>query len=112
LGDVNGDNFADVILGAPLYGSNDEGRVYVFYGSPDMDLTCDLYFDGEQGIKGWFGYPVRAGDVDNDGIDDLLVSARQYDNAKGRAYLYYGGTNMDTIPDKIFTGENSGDLFG
>ena len=112
LGDVNGDNFADVILGSPLYGSNDEGRVYVFYGAPDMDLTCDLYFDGEPGMTGWFGYPVRAGDVDNDGIDDLLVSARQYDSAKGRAYLYYGGTNMNTDRDKTFIGENSGDLFG
>ncbi len=55
---------------------------------------------------------IEAGDVNKDGFNDILVSAPGYDNNKGRCYLYYGGTTMDTVADKIFTGENSDDYFG
>ena len=46
-GDVNGDNYDDIILGAPYYdnGSGDEGRVFVFYGSAhslQVKVFCEL----------------------------------------------------------------------
>ncbi|MFH0734918.1 MAG: FG-GAP-like repeat-containing protein [bacterium] len=55
---------------------------------------------------------INAGDVNKDGFNDLFVSAPGYDNNKGRCYLYYGGSAMDNVADKIFTGETMGDNFG
>ena len=44
-----------------------------------------------------FGSYLDAGkDVDGDGYSDLLIGAPRYSSKKGRAYLFYGGPNMDT----------------
>ena len=95
-GDVNGDGYADVIVGAPGYdnGQTDEGRAFVYYGSAG----------GLSGSPGWtaesdqqgasFGISAAtAGDVNGDGYADVIVGARDYDNGQeneGRAYVYYG----------------------
>jgi cytohesin len=113
LGDINGDNYADVIIGAVLY-NKEQGRVYIYYGGPDMDSTCDLILDGEAGTAGRFGRIVKTGDLNNDGYDDVFVTAPASvaHPWKGRAYLYYGGESMTTTGVKIFEGENAGDFFG
>jgi ankyrin repeat protein len=115
LGDLNGDGYDDVILGACKY-RNYQGRVYVFLGGPEMDQKYDLVFDGEEVTTGAFGYKILVGDVDNDNCDDLLLTAPAYapiaQSWKGRAYLYYGGDPMDTICDRVFEGENIDDHFG
>ncbi|MHC4538871.1 MAG: ankyrin repeat domain-containing protein [Planctomycetota bacterium] len=113
LADVNGDGYADVIIGAVLY-NNEQGRVYVYYGGPDMDSTCDLTLTGEVGTTGRFGRMVKTGDVNNDSYDDVLVSApfSATHPWKGRAYLYYGGSPMDSHYDKVFEGEFDKDGFG
>jgi ankyrin repeat protein len=113
LGDVNGDNYEDVLVGAVWY-NNLQGRVYIFHGGPNMDLKCDLIIDGEAGTTGRFGYLIDVGDVDNDNCNDLLITAPISDTQpwKGRAYLYYGGEPMDTNCDVVFEGENEGDSFG
>jgi hypothetical protein len=87
-GDVNGDGFADVIVGAPfanrngLYGA---GVVYVFFGKAAgfatldvLDLTsssASVYIiQGREGVSHWpgLGNSVSgAGDVNNDGFDDV-----------------------------------------
>ncbi|MBA7473234.1 hypothetical protein ES707_08569 [subsurface metagenome] len=79
-----------------------------------MDNVVDLTFDGEsQGIC-HFGNWLAEGDVNGDGIKDLLVSANRWpdETYQGRVYLYYGGANMDATADKTFTGENAFDRFG
>jgi len=104
-GDIDGDGYDDILIGAGKYG-NQKGRVYLFYGGPDMDTTCDLIFEGE--TEGdLFGTPVSCGDIDNDGYDDILIGASKYSNNQGRAYLYWGSkrNSMDANPDKIFDGE-------
>ena len=113
LGDVNGDGVPDVILGALGYNS-DQGRVYIYYGGPDMDGNPDVIIDGEPGVAGGFGRTCTTGDVNGDGYEDLFVGAIKYPNGDytGRIYLYYGGDPMDTNCDLIFTGEKSGDVFG
>lgn len=77
-GDLNGDGYADVAAGAPFYdgGHSDEGRVWVFYGSPSgLSLTPDWWAEADQ-VGAFFGFSASGGgDVNGDGYDDLLVGA-------------------------------------
>jgi len=95
-GDVNGDGFDDVVVMAPQYdnGEMDEGRVYLYLGSSSgLSATSSWTTEGNQvdAIFGWSA--ASAGDVNNDGYDDVVVGAPGYDNgetSEGRAYLYLG----------------------
>jgi len=117
-GDVNNDGYDDVIVGAQGYysGGYDAGRVYVYYGGAGMDTIADLVMTGEH-AGDYFGSTVSdAGDLNNDGFADLLVSAYHYENIDkepGRVYIYYGGSTKDTIADLVFygsTGQSAGDI--
>jgi len=116
-GDVNGDGFADVVVGAYQNdaGGTDAGRAYVFYGGarphdrPDLTLTGATAGDS-------FGFSVAGvGDTNKDGFADVAVGA--YHNAAGgkdagRVYLYYGGTAPSDKAALVWTGEAAGDAFG
>jgi hypothetical protein len=110
-GDVNNDGYDDVIVGAPNYNSN-TGRAYIYYGGSSMDSTVDVIMTGE-GINNCFGLSVSgAGDVNNDGYDDVIVGAYYYNSYTGRAYIYYGGSSMDSMADVTMTGEGTNNGFG
>jgi uncharacterized protein YkvS len=110
IGDVNGDGFDDLIVGAKSL--NGTGEAYVYYGGSAMDATADVTLAAVGGDSN-FGVNVDfAGDVNSDGFADVLVGADGYDSSRGHAYLYFGGTAMDATPDLTFTGENVGDLLG
>src|SRR5690606_92605 len=99
-GDVNGDGFSDIIVGAPYNdaGGISAGRAYIYYGGTTMDNVADVSFTGEA-ENNEFGVSVSsAGDVNGDGYSDVIIGARYNDaggGIAGRAYIYYGGTNMD-----------------
>jgi hypothetical protein len=111
-GDLNGDGFSDVIVGAAGNdaGGEDAGRAYVYFGGITPNAIADLRLTGTAGEH--FGYAVApAGDVNNDRFDDVVIGAPE-SGGNGRAYLYLGGPSPDTVPDRIFTGEMPGDGFG
>lgn len=79
-GDINGDGYSDVIIGAPSYGyllnqQDFYGRVYIYYGSSrGLADTAGSYIDGEK-VRAYFGYIVtNAGDINGDGYSDIAVS--------------------------------------
>src|SRR5690606_33128287 len=105
-GDVNGDGFDDLLVGAPHAdpsGTGDGGESYVVFGGQPLGANLDLAtLDGSNGfvLEGIHssdrsGASVSsAGDVNGDGIDDLLVGAYQADpggsNDAGETYLVFG----------------------
>jgi hypothetical protein len=102
-GDVDGDGYDDIVIGASNY---KRGRTYLFYGGPGMDTTPDLILEG-QNEGDLFGVGIGCGDIDNDGYEDIVIAACGYRENRGRAYLYWGSdrNSMDANPDKIFAGE-------
>ncbi|MCB9178872.1 MAG: FG-GAP repeat protein [Flavobacteriales bacterium] len=95
-GDVNGDGFSDIIVGAPYLsnGQTNEGRVYVFHGSATgPSATPDWMTESDQ-ASALFGYAVNcAGDVNGDGYSDVVVGAYRFSNGQtweGRAFVYHG----------------------
>ena len=112
-GDVNGDGYADVIVGAWFYNS-ETGRTYVYHGSENgLNTTPAFIATGEEPFS-YFGRAVgTAGDVNADGYDDVIIGAFQYFNATGRAYVYLGSANgLGATPAFTATGETSFDGFG
>ncbi len=118
-GDVNGDGHADLVVGAPNYGgSNQNGRAYVFYGGPGLVSkgagSANVILTGE--ILSMFGCAVAsAGDVNGDGINDLIVGGRIYFD-RGRAYVFYGGSGLVSkgagSADEILSGDSDDSGFG
>lgn len=97
-GDVNGDGYDDVIIGA--YGDDDSGRnsgsAYVYYGSSvGIDTASeDKIIASDAAESDYFGVSVSgAGDVNGDGYDDVIIGANGNDDSgdgSGSAYVYYG----------------------
>ena len=116
-GDVNGDGYADVIVGARLNdaGGTNAGRAYVFYGGSGADSLADLTLTGAA-AGDQFGMSVgSAGDFNGDGKSDVLVGAPLNDAGgtdAGRAYVFYGGPGADATPDLTLTGLAAGDQYG
>ena len=88
-GDVNGDGYDDVIVGAPYFsnGSSYIGRAYVYLGSPSgLSATPSATLTAEEGVY-FFGASVSsAGDINGDGYGDVIVGALNSD----KVYVYLG----------------------
>lgn len=110
-GDFNGDGYDDILVGA--WGSqNYKGAVYIFLGGVSMDSKPDLVLFGEN-EGDYFGQSVSsAGDVNNDGYDDIIIGAYGYNSRQGRAYIYFGSSDLSNTTPLIFTGEATGNNFG
>jgi hypothetical protein len=100
-GDVDGDGYDDVIVGASLYDADetDEGAAFVFLGSAagiadGTPSTAHAQLESNQ-TSSRFGLSVSgAGDVDGDGYGDVVVGASSYNAdeiAEGAAFVFLGG---------------------
>jgi Ca2+-binding RTX toxin-like protein len=102
-GDVNGDGFDDVIIGAP-YARNGAGESYVVFGkasgfSASFDLSAingnnGFRIDGIDANDGSGNSVASAGDINHDGFDDLIVAAANADpggnDKAGESYVVFG----------------------
>ncbi len=101
-GDVNNDNYDDIIIGA-YNASNKFGKAYIVYGNEslpkDMNLAvANASFIGEK-EDSWAGFSVAGiGDFNKDSYDDFIIGAKYYENElnhrTGRAYIIYGNQSL------------------
>ena len=137
-GDVNGDGYDDLIIGARSADPNGagSGETYVVYGGASAPGTDGvLALSALDGINGFTlngidpndgsGTSVSsAGDVNGDGYDDLIIGARSADpngGSSGETYVVYGGatgtestvpvTAQGTVSADNFTGNAGADTF-
>ncbi|MCK4257236.1 FG-GAP repeat protein, partial [candidate division WOR-3 bacterium] len=119
VGDVNGDGYKDIIVSAPRHnfgGNTEAGAAYIFFGGSSMDSIFDVKMGGEAEEDN-FGYSAScAGDVNGDGYDDVIVGSPRYNfggnTGAGAAYIFLGGSSMDSIFDVKMGGEAIKDIFG
>jgi hypothetical protein len=116
-GDVNGDGYADVAVGAPLAGSGTgTGAAYVYYGGPQgVRSTPDATLIGDDVPNRNLGKSFAAADFNGDGYGDLVVGASLYGGAMppGRAYFYPGSASgIASRPTLMLTGRGGDDRFG
>ena len=133
-GDVNGDGFADLLLGAvsadgPDNGADLAGEAYLVLGGERLPDIVDTAAAGVAALiygaaaKDRLGRSATTGDVNGDGLSDLLISAPDVgtrDGSKVRAgavYVFYGRPRgpypgSTAQADITLEGLDAGDIFG
>ena len=104
-GDINGDGFDDILIGTNPLGQSNPGEAYVVFGGSNVGSGGSLELASLNGRNGFImhginegdrsGYSVsKAGDVNGDGLDDIIVGALRADvdgkTDAGQAYVVFG----------------------
>jgi hypothetical protein len=98
-GDINGDGFADLVVGVP--DGNSGGFVLVYLGSATGFSTAASLLPAPPGKLEFGGWVESAGDINGDGYGDVLVSA-PYNTAS--VYVYLGSPTGLSLSDTVLSG--------
>ena len=110
-GDVNGDSLDDILIGAPDpddINHRGRGKAYVILGHTDLGKNASLELSALNGVNGFVingisdgdrcGYSVSsAGDINGDGLDDILIGAPAGPNGRdsaGKTYVIFGNAQL------------------
>jgi len=107
VGDFNGDNKDDLLIGAKAVSG--DGEAYIIYGNSTLPTTGNITISDIKNITvsfaGWSGEPdtfgeqVCAADLNNDGFDEIIVSAPGYTpmSNKGSIFIINGSSSLPSI---------------
>jgi hypothetical protein len=119
---VNGDGYADFLLGVPGWNSvtqDDVGKVMVYHGGSNLpsNPTYEL-FSPVPAASQHFGRTVApAGDVNGDGYDDVIVGTPNYAeggfSSRGAVWVFHGGpSGLSATPARTWIGPAEDGQFG
>lgn len=102
VGNINGDNFGDIIIGGENCNSYD-GATYVVFGKASgwaatlslgsLNGTTGFRVDGVAGAAARAGFSVSSGNINGDSYDDIIIgawNAAYYGNGAGVTYVLFG----------------------
>ena len=103
-GDINGDGYDDLLIGAWQHNTS-MGRSYVVFGGKNVGSSGVIALSNLNGVNGFkldgefigdqSGWSVNtAGDINGDGYPDLIIGAISYAGATGRSYVVFGGQSV------------------
>src|SRR5688572_2499264 len=129
IADTNLDGFDDWVVGAPFDDGDgnatnsgaDRGRAFLFLGGAPTNASADLTFTGAED-DAQFGAAVdSAGDLNDGAAEDIAVGA-PFDDAddnssdsgadRGRVFVFFGGSTIDTLPDLTLSSDENDASFG
>jgi hypothetical protein len=114
IGDVNNDGYDDFSISGTFlaYGYYPKGKVFLYLGGEIIDTIPVAEFNEPQ-IEDSFGETFSVGDINKDGYGDFIItSPYNWSDAKGRAYLFWGGDTVSWERSITFTSDTLEDRFG
>lgn len=107
--DIDGNGYADVIVGANQY-SNNTGRVFIFHSKGTHGINGEYSHQASRIITGepasGFGTAIASADINGDAYGDLIVSAPSAGN-QGRVYVFFSSGDAGIVITSALLASNT-----
>ena len=101
IGDFNNDGFQDIAI---VKQSGGYDTVYVYWGTPTgIDILDPLEIPAEE--RNDHLQPMFAGDINNDGKEDLILTDPAFGNWRGKIYIFLNPVTK-SAPDYVIVGDS------